>query len=121
MFLAKGRLAYYGEPSKAVELLTRFGYPCPINYNPADMIIEKLSIVPYNEASCMQRIQSICDRFTKSVEGTRFYCEVEDSRHLLGSLPEERQTASYYVQVGNIIIDFCYFINEVVDLVKKLV
>jgi hypothetical protein len=40
MFLAAGRLAYYGEATKAVELIARFGYQCPSNYNPADFIIQ---------------------------------------------------------------------------------
>lgn len=99
MFLAKGRLAYYGKPSKAVELLSRFGYPCPPNYNPADMIIDKLSIIPNNKAACMQRIQIICDRFAQSNEGSDFFHEVEACRYNSGSLPEPRRTANHFVQV----------------------
>jgi len=44
IFLASGRLAYFGEPTQAVELLKRFGYPCPLNYNPADAIIQVLGL-----------------------------------------------------------------------------
>jgi len=40
MFLANGRLAYFGEPSKTVDYLNSFGYPCPRNYNPADAMIQ---------------------------------------------------------------------------------
>jgi hypothetical protein len=34
MFLAGGRLAYFGAPTDAVETFARFGYTCRRDYNP---------------------------------------------------------------------------------------
>ena len=33
------------------------GYPCPINFNPADHFVHTLAIVPGNEQNCQQRVQ----------------------------------------------------------------
>lgn len=99
MFLAKGRLACFGEPMKMVELFERFGYPCPANYNPSDMIIAKLSVTPHNEYVCLERIQKICVDFAESSEGETFYHDVAKCRLTVGKMPEIRKTASYFVQV----------------------
>jgi hypothetical protein len=40
MFLAKGRLAFFGEPEKSIDFMRSLGFPCPLNYNPADSIID---------------------------------------------------------------------------------
>jgi hypothetical protein len=33
------------------------GYPCPMNFNPADFYIKTMAVVPGKEAQCQQRIQ----------------------------------------------------------------
>ena len=33
------------------------GYPCPINFNPADHFVHTLAIVPGDEQTCQQRVQ----------------------------------------------------------------
>lgn len=99
MFLADGRLAYFGEPTKAVEMLDRFGYPCPTNYNPADMIIEVLSIEPNNESVCRDRIQNIITSFNNSLEGEQFLNLAHSCRFRVGEIPEVRRTSSCWVQV----------------------
>ena len=33
------------------------GYPCPINFNPADHFVHTLAIVPGDEQNCQQRVQ----------------------------------------------------------------
>lgn len=99
MFLASGRLAYFGEPTKAVELLARFGYPCPVNYNPADMIIELLSMEPNNETACHERIEKITTCFNQSSEGEQFSSLTQSCRMKVGEIPEIRRTPSFWVQV----------------------
>ncbi|KAI1713968.1 ABC-2 type transporter domain-containing protein [Ditylenchus destructor] len=98
MFLAGGRLAYFGEPSKAVDMLARFGYPCPANYNPADMIIETLSVEPHNEMACRERIKNVCTNFYESTEGQEFYSRVQECRTRVGHLPDMRQTVGFWTQ-----------------------
>ena len=114
MFLAGGRLAYFGEPTKAVELLGRFGYPCPINYNPADAMIQvfqkfkklikfsqNLSVEMHKEEQCQQRIRHICAEWERSTEGAEFREEVEKRRRSVKERPERRKTASCLVQVNS--------------------
>jgi len=78
MFLAGGRLAYFGTPSLCVEMFARFGYPCRRDYNPADMLIETLAIEPYNEEKCIERITKICDQYNESDEGKKFFDDVAE-------------------------------------------
>ena len=33
------------------------GYPCPVNFNPADHFVHTLAIVPGDEENCRQRVQ----------------------------------------------------------------
>ena len=33
------------------------GYPCPVNFNPADHFVHTLAIVPGDEQNCQQRVQ----------------------------------------------------------------
>uniref|UniRef100_A0A915DJD5 ABC transporter domain-containing protein n=1 Tax=Ditylenchus dipsaci TaxID=166011 RepID=A0A915DJD5_9BILA len=72
--------------------------PVP-NYNPADMIIEKLSIEPQNETACRERIKAICNSFNHSAEGEAFYRSVDECRMRVGKLPEMRRTVSLGVQI----------------------
>lgn len=99
MFVAGGHLAYFGEPTKAVEMLQRFGYPCPTNYNPADMIIEILSMEPNNEIFCRERIQKITSSFNNSSEGEQFSSLTNSCRFKVGEIPKIRRTPSCWVQV----------------------
>ena len=99
MFLARGRLAYFGTPENAVETFARFGYRCPRNYNPADMIIESLAVEAHNESQSLERIDKICDGFAQSDESRQFQEVVEDAIGRVRSLPKPRKTAGYFTQV----------------------
>lgn len=99
MFLASGRLAYFGEPSKTVEYLNSFGYPCPRNYNPADSMIQCLSIEMYNEEICKERISKICDEWETSENALKLRDELEDQKKILVE-PERRKRATFYVQTS---------------------
>ncbi|KAI6233871.1 ABC transporter ATP-binding protein/permease wht-3 [Aphelenchoides fujianensis] len=80
MFVANGRLAYFGTPLNSIQAFESFGYPCPKNYNPADMIIETLSVEAKNEEASRQRIDEICRKFEDSREGRRLVEIVERTR-----------------------------------------
>lgn len=40
LFIARGHVAYIGPPSKVLLFLEKNGYPCPNEYNPADMVVQ---------------------------------------------------------------------------------
>lgn len=60
---AGGRTAFYGTPRQGIEFFEKCGYPCPHNYNPADLIIHTLAVVPHEEEACRTRIAGICEKF----------------------------------------------------------
>ncbi|CAI4231966.1 unnamed protein product [Auanema sp. JU1783] len=97
IFLAGGRTAYLGSPKGCIQFFESSGYPCPHNYNPADMIIHTLAVVPSEEVECNRRIKEICDKFEN--EGGK---EVSDKifRIEKGIVPEGRKQASLGVQIS---------------------
>lgn len=80
-------------------MFKRWGYECPSNYNPADMIIEKLSIEPHREAACRERIDAICANFQESAEANEFFGKLGECQTRAGKYPEKRKTADFSVQV----------------------
>uniref|UniRef100_A0A914EIA1 ABC transporter domain-containing protein n=1 Tax=Acrobeloides nanus TaxID=290746 RepID=A0A914EIA1_9BILA len=99
MFLARGRLAYFGTPENAVETFARFGYHCPRNYNPADMIIESLAVEAHHESQSLVRIDKICNDFAQSDESRQFQEVVENAIGCAGKLPKPRKTTGYFTQL----------------------
>lgn len=65
IFLAGGRAAFVGSPRNSIDFFEACGYPCPTDYNPADMVINTLAIVPTEEEECRERITKICDTFER--------------------------------------------------------
>ena len=55
--LAEGRVAYSGDLSQAPKHFANMGYPCPINYNPADHYIQTLAIVPTRREECLANVE----------------------------------------------------------------
>ena len=80
LFVANGRLVYYGEPSASVKAFERFGFACPNNFNAADFIIWTLSVEPKREDECRERIDEICRRFGETSEGRALNATLEQSR-----------------------------------------
>lgn len=64
--LAKGRVAYLGERSKAVDYFAALGTKCPANFNPADFFIEELAVVPSEYESSMARLRGVTDAYAES-------------------------------------------------------
>ncbi|VDL82130.1 unnamed protein product [Nippostrongylus brasiliensis] len=60
---ANGRTAFYGTPQRCIEFFDDCGHSCPDSYNPADMIIHALAMVPHDEDASRSSITAICDAF----------------------------------------------------------
>lgn len=66
ILLAEGEVAFIGPTKEALILFRNCGLPCPTNYNPADFYLDKLSIISGQDDECYNRINLICDSFSKS-------------------------------------------------------
>lgn len=100
LFLAGGRTAFLGTPSTGIRFFEEAGYPCPDNYNPADLIIHTLAIVPHEEASCQERIQAICNRFEEGEHGRALQQELDRAALDQAPLPRSRSKASVPTQIS---------------------
>ncbi|CAJ0582472.1 unnamed protein product, partial [Mesorhabditis spiculigera] len=96
MFLACGRTAFLGSPSQAIRFFENAGYPCPQNYNPADLIIHTLAIVPGEEVECNDRVEKIINTFEGGEHGAGLRRDVESVT--LKALPAGRRQASWGAQ-----------------------
>ena len=54
----------------------RAGFPCPLNFNPADHYLHTLAIVPGEEGLCREKIANVCDAFEESEMGVELKKEV---------------------------------------------
>nr|XP_058944927.1 protein white-like [Pocillopora verrucosa] len=66
LLLAEGRTAYMGSRADVIQYFEDLGYPCPINFNPADHFIHTLAIVPGDEENCLTRVKEICDAYREN-------------------------------------------------------
>ena len=57
MFLANGRIAYFGSAEDAPKFFSRLEYRCPSDFNPADFYVQTLAIIPGKEEECNERIK----------------------------------------------------------------
>jgi len=64
LLLAEGRTAYMGSTADVIPYFDSLGYPCPVNFNPADHFVHTLAIVPGDEENCHKRVQDICDVYS---------------------------------------------------------
>jgi len=69
LLMAEGRTAYLGDVPGANSFFERCGFPCPMNYNPADHYLQVLAVVPGQEEASHLQLQTICDEFEKSEKG----------------------------------------------------
>uniref|UniRef100_A0A0M3I3N3 ABC transporter domain-containing protein n=1 Tax=Ascaris lumbricoides TaxID=6252 RepID=A0A0M3I3N3_ASCLU len=99
LFLAGGRTAYIGPPAKALSFLDSCGYRCPDDYNPADMIIETLAVIPHEEEYCRQRISQICSAFLDSDIYDEISEELKASENI-GDYPIARKQAPLSMQLS---------------------
>ncbi|KHJ83313.1 ABC-2 type transporter [Oesophagostomum dentatum] len=98
MFLAGGRTAFLGSPRDCIQFFEDCGAPCPHNYNPADLIIHTLAVVPQEEDICRQRIVQICDAYENSEQGRNVIEEV--AKIPVTEVPRGRRRLGFYTQVS---------------------
>lgn len=94
LLLSEGRMAFFGDPDDAIEFFGEQGYKCPVNYNPAEYLINVLST---ESGSCERTSQKtasrICDLFAVS--------EASQQRDLLVNLEIHMfETGTYSIQDG---------------------
>nr|XP_034308874.1 protein white-like [Crassostrea gigas]XP_034308875.1 protein white-like [Crassostrea gigas] len=61
--LAEGNCVFTGYTMYALDFFKSQGYPCPINYNPADHFILTLAMIPGQEQACRKKIKRLCWEF----------------------------------------------------------
>uniref|UniRef100_A0A1I7XIF1 ABC transporter domain-containing protein n=1 Tax=Heterorhabditis bacteriophora TaxID=37862 RepID=A0A1I7XIF1_HETBA len=105
MFLAGGRTAFLGSPRDGIEFFKSSGYPCPHNYNPADMIIHILATVPQEEEECRARISKICDQFSNGSYGRTLSNNIDQI--IPGKVPQGRGRVSLPTQIGALLHRSC--------------
>lgn len=66
LFLAEGRVAYYGERKGALPYFAMHGFPCPEYTNPADYFIHTLSVLPNKEEASRRRIARLTNHYARS-------------------------------------------------------
>lgn len=97
MFIANSRTAFFGAPHQSISFFEECGHPCPENFNPADMIIHALAIVPHEEDACRVRITAICDAFAKGNYGSALNDDLE--KLVCSDLPPARRQVSILCQI----------------------
>lgn len=63
LLMSEGRTAFLGSTDNAIEFFNTVGYPCPMNYNPADHYVHVLAIMPGDEQQCRKKAAAICDHY----------------------------------------------------------
>eukprot|EP00092_Neocalanus_flemingeri_P039888 GFUD01043444.1.p1 GENE.GFUD01043444.1~~GFUD01043444.1.p1 ORF type:complete len:655 (-),score=143.96 GFUD01043444.1:27-1697(-) len=69
LLMAEGKTAYLGDVKMANGFFESCGFPCPINYNPADHYVQVLAVVPGEEEESRKKIGVVCETFNKSADG----------------------------------------------------
>ncbi|KAL6738783.1 hypothetical protein Aduo_012295 [Ancylostoma duodenale] len=105
MFLAGGRTAFLGSPRECIQFFEDCDAPCPHNYNPADLIIHTLAVVPHEEEACRQRITQICDAYESGHYGHAVVQEVE--KIPVTEVPRGRRRLDFFTQVAALLHRYC--------------
>ena len=69
LLMAEGKTAYLGDMDNANSFLAGCGFPCPMNYNPADHWVQALAVVPGDEEKSRRNIETVCSAFNSSKDG----------------------------------------------------
>uniref|UniRef100_A0A0N4ZNY3 ABC transporter domain-containing protein n=1 Tax=Parastrongyloides trichosuri TaxID=131310 RepID=A0A0N4ZNY3_PARTI len=105
LFMAEGRVAFFGTIPDGIDYWKNIGYPLPKNFNPADHFINTLAIKKKKELKCQKEVKRICDTFEESFEGKKLYQEAVGRKKsgvgvisfddLMESNPKLRNKAAY--------------------------
>lgn len=92
LFLAEGRVAFFGDPEEAIDFFGEHGYKCPANFNPAEYLISVISTETGSGERASQKASGrICDLFAVS--------EASQQRDLLVNLELHMyESGTYKVQ-----------------------
>uniref|UniRef100_A0A1I8AJW0 ABC transporter domain-containing protein n=1 Tax=Steinernema glaseri TaxID=37863 RepID=A0A1I8AJW0_9BILA len=88
--MAEGRVIFTGPPDLAETMFDEWGFPLPMNFNPADHYISTLAIRHSSEALCRKRVNMLSDSFLACSRGKEVLelCE--------GGKDDARSTVSSY-------------------------
>ncbi|GMS95854.1 hypothetical protein PENTCL1PPCAC_18029 [Pristionchus entomophagus] len=98
VFLAGGRTAFLGSPQQSIRFFESAGHPCPHDYNPADMIIHTLAVIPTEEVACRERIDAICAHFAAGEAGKILETELKTIE--VSEIPTGREPVPILTQMG---------------------
>lgn len=105
MLLAGGRNAFFGTPQECIKFFEQCGYPCPHNYNPADLLIHTLAIVPNEEEACRLRVTQVCDAFENGSYGKALNRELANIP--VTNVPEGRRQIDFFTQFAALLHRHC--------------
>jgi ABC-type multidrug transport system ATPase subunit len=77
VFMAKGRCAWHGSGSDALQHFENAGFNCPTHFNPADFIINLLSQEPGNWDASTKRVHALCDFYADSTYAKRVQTDID--------------------------------------------
>jgi len=77
LLLAEGKTAFLGEAARAKQFFASLSFPCPEDYNPADHLVQVLSVVPGEEEESREKIDLICQNFQQSQAGTEIRADIK--------------------------------------------
>ena len=63
ILLAEGQVTYLGPSNEAVSYFGSIGFPCPVNYNPADFFIRTLTVNPTEYEKSLERIKYVIEKY----------------------------------------------------------
>ena len=63
LLMSEGRTAFIGPKNEAISFFKSLGYPCPLNYNPADHFVYTLAIIPGDRDYSREKSIGICEEF----------------------------------------------------------
>jgi hypothetical protein len=66
ILLAGGRVVFHGTLAQAYTFFSNQGFLCPPSYNPAEFFIQKLSVIPGEEDTSVQRLEKLFEAFRAS-------------------------------------------------------
>ncbi|XP_077979353.1 protein white-like [Glandiceps talaboti] len=91
LLMVDGQCAYLGPPNLALQYFADRGYLCPYTFSPPDFFILILSVIPDQEESSKQRIESICEAY----ENSALKADLENQIRVLSARDEHSEDESH--------------------------
>lgn len=93
-----GRVCYSGPRKEALAYFVRLGYPCPVETNPAEFLVDLVAIHPDDTEQAAKdklRIQQLANAFTEHQIRTWEEYEIPDSMGLVVNKPTDEAPQDY--------------------------